>query len=1230
MAAVSAGDPTSPSELDPALGTLGNGERSPSDATLDCVPITETQVVCAPRSSPSPSVLGGPGASSSEGGTGLTITNPGEGDTGGENGTEAVGNGTWLSVAHARSAGGFVYDPVTQSEILFGGIASGEALGDTWEYQNGNWTRLFIASSLSVHAGISMAYDGLDDYVLLFGGYRGAHYLSETWTYQSGAWSWLRDLPVSPAPRAGAALAYDPADHVVVLYGGYSTTHQGGAVSSTYFGDTWYYAGGSWTQAPLTISPGPRANASLVYDPALGELVLFGGAFNGRPLNDTWTFREGAWTDATSTVGAVAPAARSSAAVTWDDANRQIVLVGGQGASGPLGDAWAFRGASWHPLPPGPSARAGAMMAYDPNLELVVLFGGTGGSGVYADVWLLGDSGWTQRSADAQIAARAGASVALDGATGEVLLFGGSSETGYLSDTWTYTRGVWSPAPVRGVAPPPRANAGLAYVQNGTDRTQGFVVLFGGYDGAYLGDTWAYTNGTWTPLAVTNAPSPRSGMVLSPDGATGSLFLYGGLGASGYLSDTWQFNASVPGWAPVERAGSSGHEYSPSARAFASSTFDPATGAVLIFGGLGESGYLGDTWEVTAPNGSGPSQWTAFSDSGPSARSNASLAWNPTVPSPSAVLVGGTNLTNASINDMWKFVGGTWELIPPAASEGGGGPPEGRGEVTEGETEATSPAPRSGGASIYSPSDGYLIAFGGFDGSSVRSDTWAWIVLLAQPMLTHPVVDAGVEVQYQVAIYGGTTPYTYGWDFGDGNTSTEAAPLHAYATAASTAVERPVSLTVTDANGNVSRRTLSTWVYPSLVASWHPAGSYAEVGVSGAYSAEVSGGAPPVRTHWDFGDGTRSTGASTNHTFGASGNYSVTFGAHSFGGTAYSSAAGFEVKGRVSVQVQASHLETDVGFPVNFTAHIFEGVGPHRAHWSFGDGAVGETAEATHTYGLSGTYEVHLEVDDAFEQAAVATAVVVVNPLPSISASSAAPYHTDIGFPVQFSGAAVGGTGDLAWQWSYGDGQSGEGATAYHAFREPGTYTIALWANDTIGASSETSVTVVVEPLPNIDRFAASASHVRAGALVSLTTEVSGGVEPYSYAYSGLPEGCVANDRPSVDCPTSTWGSYDVTVYLTDAVGARDSSEVSFTVDASPTSVLDLENPGSWAAWTIIVVGLIVLGAAAVWAWQRRVRGFEAPPPGPGASTGTQGSVERSVPQGESAAGDGEPREVPR
>ena len=61
------------------------------------------------------------------------------------------------------------------------------------------------------------------------------------------------------------------------------------------------------------------------------------------------------------------------------------------------------------------------------------------------------------------------------------------------------------------------------------------------------------------------------------------------------------------------------------------------------------------------------------------------------------------------------------------------------------------------------------------------------------------------EICFSDSTSGGTPPYTYLWDFGDGNTSTLQNPCHVYSAITGTFT---VTLTVTDSNGTISGRTL--------------------------------------------------------------------------------------------------------------------------------------------------------------------------------------------------------------------------------------------------------------------------------------------------------------------------------------------------------------------------------------------------------------------------------------
>jgi Galactose oxidase, central domain len=137
-------------------------------------------------------------------------------------------------------------------------------------------------------------------------------------------------------------------------------------------------------------------------------------------------------------------------------------------------------------------------MAYDQATSQLVLFGGWGDSGRLGDTWTWDGTTWTLRSPGLSPSARNGASMAYDPVTSQLVLFGGWDSSGYLGDTWTWDGTTWA-QPIPATSPPARYNAAMAY-----DQATSQFVLFGGWGGAYLADTWTFS----VPVTVAPAPGP--------------------------------------------------------------------------------------------------------------------------------------------------------------------------------------------------------------------------------------------------------------------------------------------------------------------------------------------------------------------------------------------------------------------------------------------------------------------------------------------------------------------------------------------------------------------------------------------------------------------------------------------------------------------------------------------------------------------------------------------------
>ena len=84
----------------------------------------------------------------------------------------------------------------------------------------------------------------------------------------------------------------------------------------------------------------------------------------------------------------------------------------------------------------------------------------------------------------------------------------------------------------------------------------------------------------------------------------------------------------------------------------------------------------------------------------------------------------------------------------------------------------------------------------------------------------YPINTTGDSVLFTAAPTGGTAPYSYSWDFGDGNSSTLAGPIHQYASAGTYLT----TLSLTDAAGNTNTQRANINVPSTFgcAAFFHP------------------------------------------------------------------------------------------------------------------------------------------------------------------------------------------------------------------------------------------------------------------------------------------------------------------------------------------------------------------------------------------------------------------------
>jgi hypothetical protein len=510
---------------------------------------------------------------------------------------------TWTEEEPAQSpsprfGAAIAYDPSSGDLVLAGGqgFEEGEPvlLQDTWTWDGETWTQ--GEDMPEGRWGASMAWDAGCGCLLLFGGVDTFFLLegmSQTWTWKDGEWDEL-EPEHSPPGRFEASMAQDPATGKILLFGGHTFDPL-----HTFFDDTWVWDGQDWSPTESEVQPPARYGGSMVFDPGLGRVLLFGGWTDQSTLNDTWSWDGSEWRQESPPT---APSGREHAAMAFDPARGEMLLFGGfVGNNGTyLGDTWTYGppngvGLDWIELAPehSPPGRTGHRMVYDEARGELVLFGGALSSNVGAelqDTWVWDGEDWVEKAPANSPPRRTRHAMAYDPVNGEVVVFGGS-QTGPLGDTWVWDGETWhekSPP----VSPSPRISANMEF-----DHRLGKVVLFGGSTGTTRHqDTWAWDGENWSQIPPNNPPGGRSGAGFAWDYDGGSLLLFGGLDGALRRNDTWSWLGN--GWTELSPA------VQPPGRSHFPMASDPALGSVVIVGGIGSGSGPSDlgTWAWDAGN----------------------------------------------------------------------------------------------------------------------------------------------------------------------------------------------------------------------------------------------------------------------------------------------------------------------------------------------------------------------------------------------------------------------------------------------------------------------------------------------------------------------------------------------------------------------------------------------------------------------------------------------------
>ena len=348
-----------------------------------------------------------------------------------------------------------------------------------------------------------------------------------------------------------------------------------------------------------------------------------------------------------------------------------------------------------------------------------------------------------------------------------------------------------------------------------------------------------------------------------------------------------------------------------------------------------------------------------------------------------------------------------------------------------------------------------------------------------------------------------STLQSYTWNFGDGNSSIQNAPVHTYSSPA----VYSVTLQATSNHG------CQVSITQNVTSNQNPVPAFTSsnvcIGDTMWFTNNSSGLVNPPVYLWDFGDGTgTSTAPAPFYIYTTTGIHTVTLTVTNANSCQVSTSHAVEVYKKAAVNF--SFANPCEGQNIQFINSSVLSGGSMSFNWNLGNGNFSSNTDPTTSYPAFGVFPVLLTVttDHGCVSSATQNITINQNPVTAFSAPDLC-----YGLNTAFINSTTLTTGTLSFVWDFDDNDTSHAVSPVHPYNSPGSYNVNLIATSSSGCIGSVTHTVKVFPVP----FASFNEHsICAGTSITMdnVSTIESGTMTYSWDFGNSTSS--TNDNPTL------------------------------------------------------------------------------------------------------------------